>query len=644
MRSQVKQLFSRKSLNAQVMGYLLVPLISLIVIAPQRAGAQISPEEHASHHPDSDAANTAGVSQDQNQVQDVVGGKGGMMGGGMDMGKMMEKMGAPKPKELYPSLMSLPDLPLEKRDEIQRQAHVRMQDGTVLMADGLEILSRAAPSDNYGLMQEATVVVREGLSRFESGLAAHRALAEGKSPKNVALTWFKREMSLTSGVPMSPSSGVFGLSWFHFFVMVLLSGFAICMIIMYFFKMRRATELLNKLISEQKQQPETKAAVEIETKRPQVVASSASSTEAQTEPLVATSSQVIAKKWSGKLKVARIFQETSDVKTFRFVSEENDSIPFTYLPGQFLTLSVVVGGKVVKRSYTIASSPTQRFYCEITVKCDPQGTVSRYLHEQINEGDSIYISAPMGKFTFSGTESDSIVLIGGGVGITPLMSVVRYLTDSCWGKDIYMLYSCRTSADFIFREELENLQKRNQNLHVIATMTRAEGTVWMGLKGHLNRDVMSGSVPDITIRRVHLCGPPPMMAAINSALKELHVPDNQIKTEAFGPAKKPVQAAKPDQKSSAFAQVKPSGVNIQFQKSEKSASMGDDETILDAAERLGIEIDNSCRSGSCGSCKVKLLSGDVVMECEDGLEADEKAQGMVLACQAIAKNNVTVDA
>jgi hypothetical protein len=124
-----------------------------------------------------------------------------------------------------------------------------MKAGTALMSHGLERLSNAAAGDDYAAMQEATAQVREGLALFESGLAAHRALAEGEPPHEIALQWFKREMNLSSPAATEAPAGPFGLSWFHFFVMVILIGFAVVMVWMYFRKMRRATELLQRLTS-----------------------------------------------------------------------------------------------------------------------------------------------------------------------------------------------------------------------------------------------------------------------------------------------------------------------------------------------------------------------------------------------------------
>lgn len=586
------------------------------------------------------------------------------MGG--DMGGMMEKMGAPKPKELYPTLMSLPDLPMEKRAEVQQQAHQRMQSGTALMAEGLEALSKAAPGDDFAAMQGAVIRLREGLAQFDSGLAAHRALAEGKSPRGVALQWFKREMNLLPADATGSATGAWGGPRFHLLVIALLGAFVAAMIWMYFLKMRRASALLKTLAGSDVAAAHAppRAAVGEEpdpvVSAPPSPASPPRQQTAPTSPPAGTmdaaqpaapatppkfpamiSATQPAEKWSGKLRIGRIFSETPEVKTFRFVNEDGGPIPFIYYPGQFLTLTLEVDGKPVRRSYTIASTPTQRHYCEITVKREEQGMVSRVLHDQRHEDDLLEVSAPSGKFTFTGAEADSIVLIGGGVGVTPMMSAIRYLTDIGWGKDIYLVYCCRTTRDFIFRAELERLQERHPNLHVFASMTRASGTVWMGLKGRFTAEIIGHLVPNIVDRRIHVCGPPPMMTAVLEMLKALNVPDEQVKTEAFGPAKKPgASVPSPEAKTPPTA----GAATVAFKASGKSAPLPPGQTVLDAADAAGVDIENSCRAGQCGLCKVKLRSGAVTMDCEDALSEEEKQQGLILACQARAKENLEVDA
>ena len=299
-----------------------------------------------------------------------------------------------------------------------------------------------------------------------------------------------------------------------------------------------------------------------------------------------------------------------------------DPIPFDFLPGQFLTLTLDQDGKTIKRSYTMASSPTQRDYVELTIKREERGVVSRYLHDRVREGDVLQVAAPQGTFTFTGIEGDSIVLIGGGVGLTPLMSVIRYLTDRGWPQDIYLLYCCRSTEDFVFREELEHLQRRHANLHVVATMTRAEGTTWMGPTGRLTKELLVQTVPDLPSRWIHLCGPPAMMDALRAILLDLGVPRGRIKTEAFGPAEKPQQRQAAVQ--AAMAEAHPvTTPTVTFTLSGKAAPLPPGTTVLEAAEHVGVLIDSSCRVGTCGTCKVILLKGSVTMAVEDALDRGE---------------------
>jgi ferredoxin-NADP reductase len=621
---------------------LLAVWVALAWAGPTRG--QVSPEEHAKHHPGQATGKAEGVPPH--------GPRAGMAGGMGGMEGMHGGMHTAPPKESYPSLMSLPELTPEKRTELERQEDERMNAGTALLSQGIDRLSDATAKDDYAAMQEATDQMREGLAQFESGLAVRRALAEGRAPRDIALQWFKGQMNLSAPAagPEAPG-GPFGLSWFHFFVMVILVGFAVVMLWMYFHKMRRAAELLKHLTTgataagdAAEGTPAAPGPVAIPPPaRPpggplstQAVAGAGAgpATAAPTPPAPPR-----AGPWSGLLRVARIFEEATDVKTFRLTPPKGGRLPFSYLPGQFLSLTVRQDDKPVRRSYTIASSPSQRDYVEITVKRIEQGAVSCYLHDRVKEGDRLEVSAPFGTFTFTGKEAGSIVLIGGGVGITPLMTVVRYLTDHGWPKDIFLLYSCRTSRDFIFREELEYLQRRYANLHVISSMTRAAGTEWMGPNGRLTKELIAQNVPDIASRRVHLCGPPPMMEAMQGFLVELGVPKDQVRTESFTLAR-----GKPEPERQVLETRPAVAAMVAFATSGKSAPLPPDRTVLEVAEAIGVEIPNICRVGVCGACKVKLLSGSVTMAVQDALTPEDKAKNLILSCQAKSTAPIRVEA
>jgi len=351
--------------------------------------------------------------------------------------------------------------------------------------------------------------------------------------------------------------------------------------------------------------------------------------------------------WSGTLYVAAIFDETPTVKTFRLVDPASGKLPFNYLPGQFITVSIMSKGVPVKRSYTIASSPTLRDCCEITVKHEEHGTVSHYLHTQVHEGSLLQLNGPSGKFTFTGQEADSVVLIAGGVGVTPMMSVTRYLTDRSWKGDIYFFFSCRDEANIIFREEIFYLKKRFPNLHLFIVLNEPPASPdETFIVGRITKEILNERVRDIISRRFHICGPPPMMDAVKQMLAELNVPKEQVITEVFAgklPTPKPVLPEADGTGTTSIDNKQSTGV-VTFAKSNKTAVLTPDKTILEASEEVGVNIEYSGRVGTCGICKTKLLSGKVTMDVEDALTNDDKAQNIVLACQAKAAGDVSVDA
>jgi ferredoxin-NADP reductase/DMSO/TMAO reductase YedYZ heme-binding membrane subunit len=365
------------------------------------------------------------------------------------------------------------------------------------------------------------------------------------------------------------------------------------------------------------------------------------------------------KPWSGELEVVALVRETPDVKTFRLMTPDRSPLPFTYLPGQYLNLQLEIEGQTVRRSYTIASSPTRTEACELTIKREPEGLVSRYLHDHVSVGSRLRVTAPAGRFTFTGDEAPAVLLIAGGVGITPLMSMVRALTDRAWTGDIYFLVIAKSRSDLIFHDEIESLRQRFPNLHVGTSLTRAETDAeWMGLRGRANAHLLETFAPNIRTLPVYLCGPNPMMDATRELLLEMGLTAKQIQTEAFV---SPGVAGHPEMETTADAlpEIAPAATSsspskpatrstglatVTFARSQAEATIAPDATVLDTAEAAGVDLPWECRSGICGTCKVRLLAGSVRMDAEDALSPTEKKQGLILACQAHAQGDITIDA
>lgn len=269
--------------------------------------------------------------------------------------------------------------------------------------------------------------------------------------------------------------------------------------------------------------------------------------------------------------------------------------------------------------------------------------MSGYLHERVHGGDLIAMSGPFGKFTFRGHEASSVVLIAGGVGITPLMSAVRCLTDQAWRGEIFLIYACTTAQDVIFREELEYLVRRYSNFHLTITLSKETSPDWTGPRGYITKDLLLRTVPNLSARRVHLCGPPPMMEAVKAILAEAGAPADQVKTENFLCAE-PRPAPPAGMPTLAGPAEVAAMATCTFVRSRKTAPLSPDRTVLDVSEDVGVNIDYSCREGYCGVCKTKLLTGRVTMAVEDALTPEDKAANIILACQAKSKENVGVDA
>lgn len=548
-------------------------------------------------------------------------------------------MATTKRREFYPELMRLNELTEQSRREAEQLARKRMTAGLELMSSSFARLEQANALDDLARMSDALSQARQGMEQLQSGTAALQALAAGKGPRDISLEWFRDSMNLPSADVARPH-GLFGLSAFHYFSMFLLAAVAAAIIGMSWQKARRSRALVMRLVDEGGRVPLDAGP----TKSPAQLAPVSASGDGPSRP----------NSWSGLLRVARIFEESPNVKTLRLVNPDGSDLPFRHLPGQFVTFTVRPIDQPVKRSYTIASPPTRRDYLEVTVKREERGTVSSFLHG-VHEGDTLQVIGPSGNFTFMGEGANSIVLISGGVGVTPMMSVLRFLTDRSWSGDIFFVYGCRSDQDVIYRQELEYLQLRYPNFKLVIVAEEASAD-WPHARGRITAELLAATIPHIQTKRIHLCGPPPMMIALRATLLELNVPPDQVKTEVFIGRERPkpdpfAGASSPAEAvtatplvAGADAAVASSVAVVSFARSRQTALLPPGKTVLEASEDVGVNIDYSCRVGVCGLCKTKLLSGNVTMEVQDSLDANDKKNNIILACQAKSTGDLSVDA
>lgn len=223
--------------------------------------------------------------------------------------------------------------------------------------------------------------------------------------------------------------------------------------------------------------------------------------------------------------VSEIIQRTSNVKSFRFPKPSS----LSYKAGQFLLITIKAGDQKLEKHFSFSSSPTERDHIEFTKKLT--GHEFSNALDVMKVGDWAEIDAPYGSFTFEG-EYEKLLLLSGGIGITPLISICKYCTDKQLNTKITLLYGNRTEQDIAFRKELEEMQKKNRNIRVVFTLDEP-GVGWTGLTGRIDAAVIMKEVPDYMGRVFYTCGPPGMIQVMDGMLEGLKIPQERIRTESF---------------------------------------------------------------------------------------------------------------
>jgi len=335
---------------------------------------------------------------------------------------------------------------------------------------------------------------------------------------------------------------------------------------------------------------------------------------------------------SMNLLLARIEQQTHDTKTLRFQIPKERQLRAK--PGQFLTFQWTIDGQRVTRSYTISSSPTHENYVEITPKRMENGCVSIFLNERAKPGLAVEASGPYGRFYFDETLHKSIVLIAAGSGITPMISMLRYIDDLELATPVTLLYCVRTAADVIFENEFARLSRALPNFKYEVCLSRPDPT-WRGRSGCLTEEAVSQNVANLDSPTFFLCGPKGFMDKVRQILSTLGVNQERILQESFREIK-PTAESRPLEARSAGT--------IIFMYSEKVCQASAGSTLLDLAERNGVQIPYGCRQGLCGTCATRVLSGTVHMGVDAGLTVDQKNAGYVLPCVSRTEGTVVVAA
>ncbi|MBP9905818.1 MAG: 2Fe-2S iron-sulfur cluster binding domain-containing protein [Rhodoferax sp.] len=360
--------------------------------------------------------------------------------------------------------------------------------------------------------------------------------------------------------------------------------------------------------------------------------------------------------WSGlrDFKVIRkvVEDEAQDICSFYLAPQDAQPLPH-FWPGQFLTFRLAIAtadgdAERLTRCYSLSDAPRQDAY-RVSIKRVPAqnshapGRSSNFFHDQVQVGSVLQLRAPAGHFHIDAGHGP-VVLIAGGIGITPMLSMLNWCLPAQPGREVWLFYGARTRHELMAHGHLKALADQHPNFHLHICLSQAA-------TGDVARqdDQHPGRVDVALLRRLlplkpyhyYLCGPAQMLETMVPALEDWGVPDAHIHFEAFGPAsvrrKNAGTSAMEDEPGSATGQV----VTVTLARSGKQfawdAAAGN---LLDWAESHGIAVDSGCRSGSCGSCQTRIAAGQVRYRQKPDFDPEP---GSCLMCVCQPKTSVTLE-
>ena len=363
-----------------------------------------------------------------------------------------------------------------------------------------------------------------------------------------------------------------------------------------------------------------------------------------------SASQKIKPAWNDfrDFKVERVVIENKNksVKSFYITPVDRKPLPI-FNPGQYLTFCLNIEDrrmqipKPIIRCYSLSQNPDPEYY-RITIKkivspedghSGPVGIASGYFHELVNEGDILSVKAPSGRFYLDTERDDPVVLIGSGIGITPVLCMLNTCLINTPRREIWFYYGVRNSDEQIMKPYLEEIADKHENLHLHVCFSKPGKQDIMRKDyhhiGHIDISLLHETLP-MKSCQFYICGPGQMMETVVPGLKAWGVAHGDIHYESFGPssmARHEMQHISSD-------------LIITFSKSDKTCRWSSRaRSLLEFAETNGIPINSGCRAGSCGSCQTSIEAGEVEFTQLPDIDPES---GMCLPCISIPKTNLTL--
>lgn len=339
------------------------------------------------------------------------------------------------------------------------------------------------------------------------------------------------------------------------------------------------------------------------------------------------------------LRVRSVQPDTAEAVIVTFDVPQDLRPVFGFTQGQYLTLRKEIAGRDLRRSYSICAGIDDG-ELRVGVRKVKGGVFSSWINEQLKPGDTVDVMAPQGRF-FVAIEPQAHrhhLGIAGGSGITPILSIMKTVLAREPASRFTLIYGNRSLQSTMFKQELEDLKDRYLTrlvLHHVFSDEHTDAPINMGLiQREKVGEFLRALVPAHTIAHAYICGPFQMNDEAEAALLAAGVPQERIHIERFGIAQQPgrvgavVHETQPGDAALARVVIVRDGLQREILFSREQPS------ILDAASAAGLEVPFSCTSGVCGTCRAKLVEGQVRMERNFALDRKEVEAGFVLTCQA----------
>ena len=311
-----------------------------------------------------------------------------------------------------------------------------------------------------------------------------------------------------------------------------------------------------------------------------------------------------------RMQVHHIRQETPDVWTLSLLCHDY----YPYRAGQYALVSIGHSADTL-RAYTLSSTPGVSEYITLTIRRLDDGVGSQWLTREVKRGDYLWLSDAQGEFTCDNEPNDRLLLLAAGCGVTPIMSMRRWLAKHRPDADVQVIFNVRSPQDVIFADEWQNYP-----VTLVAENNATAGFV----AGRLTSGLL-GSVPDLASRTVMTCGPAPYMDLVEKEVKALGV-TRFFKEQFFTPV----------------ADAATSGLKISKLQPMRDFYAPVGSTLLEAMESNQVPVNAACRAGVCGSCKTQVLSGEYSVTSSMTLTDAEVAQGYVLACSCHPQSDLVL--